>query len=35
VEQLLKGQLTVEDIAADEPVLNLHLVRSDYVAVGV
>src|SRR6188472_1844285 len=34
VEQLLGRQLAVEDVAADEPVLLLHLVRADDVAVG-
>ena len=33
VEQLLKRQLAVEDVAADEAVLLLHLVRTDDVAV--
>ena len=34
VEQLLGRQLAVEDVAADQAVLLLHLVRADDVAVG-
>ena len=33
VEQLLQGQLAVEDVAADQAVLVLHLVGADDVAV--
>ena len=33
VEQLLGRELAVEDVAADQPVLLLHLVRADDVAV--
>ena len=33
VEQLLQRQLTVEDVAADQAVLLLHLVRPDDVAM--
>ena len=33
VEQLVGRQLAVEDVAADEAVLVLHLVRPDHLAV--
>src|SRR5437762_3021646 len=33
VEQLLQRQLTVEDVAADQPVVVLHVVGADDVAV--
>src|SRR5690348_4218782 len=32
VEQLPRGQLAVEDVPADQPVLRLHPVRSDHLA---
>ena len=33
MEQLVRGQLAVEDVAAEQRVARLHLVRADHLAV--